>query len=405
VVALFVYARGETEDRGTVLVRDECSHSWGLGEFPAGHGLPKRACRLVPRPGACVPIAKRIRDKIDELGRTSPLVEPGCFNGRHFTTYVTDVEGLKREGRLDDAEQLLLQLVTATEREDAVCEMGVAPWYYEQLALVYRKRKEPGKEVAILERCLAHDREHRLGPALSDRLNKARAMLQARNAKPVSPCPYCGTEMAIPSRPAGNCPACGEEVVRAKRPGEEFPTLFTASQAEENKKHVELARARKKALEYARKCGCTDDEFAAKERDLAQKWGKTPSPGDVFWGVSNDLLSKAAAAADQYRWGKLQRIYEHQAQVLAEEGKPHVHVAREASKAQLHQLEQVCNSLGLKREVHIVTAESACPDCAQLSGKRMSFRDALAALPIPNAKCTHGQCRCSWRVDCGNAIK
>lgn len=134
-------------------------------------------------------IAKRIRAKIDELGRTNPLNEPGCYNGRHFTTYVADVEALKRESRLVEAEELLLELVAATEREDEIDRLGAAPWYYEQLAIIYRKRKEPAKEVAILERCLGHDHRHRLGQELPDRLKKARTLLEAGSAKPVFPCP------------------------------------------------------------------------------------------------------------------------------------------------------------------------------------------------------------------------
>lgn len=350
-------------------------------------------------------IAQRIRDKIDELARTKPLDEPGCYNGRHFTTYVADVEALRRDGKLVEAELLLLALVAATERENEVEKMGAAPWYYEQLAVIYRGRKEPAKEVAILERCLAHDQQQRLGTEMSDRLKKAKALLEASIAKQVSPCPHCRTEMAIPSRTTCKCPACGEKVVRAKRPGEEFPTLFTIEQAQENKKGIALALARKKALGRARRIGCSDSEFEAKAHELAEKWGRIPSVGDVFWGLSNDLLAKAASTSDQYRWGRLYSIYERQAEALIEEGRPYVHVAKEASRAHLHHLEQTCSSFGLKHEVYIAVRTNCCADCARLGGKRMSFAEALNTLPIPNERCTHGRCRCSWRVDYGDTFK
>ena len=349
-------------------------------------------------------IAKRIRGKIDELGRTNPLNEPGCWNGRHFTTYVADVEALKREGRLAEAEELLLELVAATEAEDELVKMGVAPWYYEQLAIIYRKCKEPAKEVAILELFLAKA-GRTAGWDLSDRLKKARALLEADRAKPVSPCPYCGIEMTPPSKATGKCPACGEKVVRAKRPGEEVATLFTIEQAEENKKGIELARARKKALDHARKIGCTDSEFVSKEQELAKKWGKTPSPNDVFWGISNDLLSKFPSFDKYSRWGKLYRIYEHQARVLVEGGRPHVHVAKEASRAYLRHLEEMCRELGLKQEVYIATGRDCCPECAKLGGQRMSLTKALDTLPIPNEQCTHGRCQCSWKADYGDSFK
>jgi predicted RNA-binding Zn-ribbon protein involved in translation (DUF1610 family) len=176
------------------------------------------------------------------------------------TKCVADVGVLKKAGRLVEAEELLLKLVAATEAEDAIAKKGVTRWYYEQLAIIYRKCKDPAKEVAILERCLAkvgrtagEDKmwEH-LEWELPDRLKKARALLVADSAKPVSPCPHCGIEMTPPSKTTGKCPACGEKVVRAKRPGEEFASLFTVEQAEENKKGVELARARKRELDNAR---------------------------------------------------------------------------------------------------------------------------------------------------------
>ena len=96
-----------------------------------------------------VSIARRIHCKIDELGRANPVIGPGFHNGRHFTTYVEDVKALKRDNRLDDAEKLLLEMVTAVEAENGIAKMGLPPWYYEQLAIVYRKRKDPAKEVAL----------------------------------------------------------------------------------------------------------------------------------------------------------------------------------------------------------------------------------------------------------------
>lgn len=52
---------------------------------------------------------------------------PGYFKGRHYTEYVDDVSRLKREGRQDDLESLLLMLVDATEEEDRYEKIGVAP--------------------------------------------------------------------------------------------------------------------------------------------------------------------------------------------------------------------------------------------------------------------------------------
>lgn len=62
------------------------------------------------------------------------------------------IESLIREGKLAEAETLLYHLVEATEDESKANNQGVAPYYYEKLALVYRKQKDLSKEYLILER-------------------------------------------------------------------------------------------------------------------------------------------------------------------------------------------------------------------------------------------------------------
>jgi hypothetical protein len=99
----------------------------------------------------------------------------GHVRGRHYTTYVDDVRQLKRGGQFEAAERLLLELVAATESEASAEGWGVAPWYYEQLAIIYSKQKEGGKELAILERYEAQRHAPGTGPSkLADRLEKVR---------------------------------------------------------------------------------------------------------------------------------------------------------------------------------------------------------------------------------------
>lgn len=101
--------------------------------------------------------------------------DPGTVLGRHFTEWVETVKELRRRDEEEAAEELLLALIDATEAEDRVEGMGVAPWYYEQLATSYRKRGRPDKEVAILERYAAQ--RHAPGatpPKLLRRLDRAR---------------------------------------------------------------------------------------------------------------------------------------------------------------------------------------------------------------------------------------
>lgn len=97
----------------------------------------------------------------------------------HYTDYVERVKHLKAEKRNDEAIELLLTLVDATEQEAKVNGKGwgVAPWYYEQLAVIYRKGKRYDDEIEILERYEGQPKAPGAGPQkLAERLTKAREL-------------------------------------------------------------------------------------------------------------------------------------------------------------------------------------------------------------------------------------
>lgn len=98
---------------------------------------------------------------------------------RHFTTYVEEVKQLMRENKNEEALSLLYKLVEATEAESAKDHGGVAPWYYEQIAIIYRKLKRYSDEVAILERYDSQQKAAGVMPTkLAERLLKARLLLE-----------------------------------------------------------------------------------------------------------------------------------------------------------------------------------------------------------------------------------
>lgn len=101
---------------------------------------------------------------------------PGHYKGRHFTTYVNEVKSLEKAGRQDDAVDLLLHLVDATEDECRSDGLGVAPWYYERLAIIYRKQHRREDEISILERFASQPHAPGASPQkLLDRLEKLKA--------------------------------------------------------------------------------------------------------------------------------------------------------------------------------------------------------------------------------------
>jgi hypothetical protein len=108
------------------------------------------------------------------------MAKPGLVDGRHYSAYVEEFRQLKRNGRLDDAEALLLRLVDATEAQAKAKGWGVASSYYEELAIIYRKQKQLADEIEILER---YERQAKVPGPLPTKLAKRLAGLRAKVGK------------------------------------------------------------------------------------------------------------------------------------------------------------------------------------------------------------------------------
>lgn len=79
-------------------------------------------------------------------------VEKSLFAGQPLWDWLTYVQGLEREGRLDEALQLLEALITAAEQEAEVSGREPAPAYTERAAIIHRKRRDYAGEMAVIER-------------------------------------------------------------------------------------------------------------------------------------------------------------------------------------------------------------------------------------------------------------
>lgn len=101
-------------------------------------------------------------------------------NIKHYTDVVEAVKAFKSTKRYAEAESLLLQILPSVEKDN---EYGIAPWYHEQLAIIYRKQKRYADEVAVLERYARAEKAPGVKPEkLAKRLVKARALL-AKSAR------------------------------------------------------------------------------------------------------------------------------------------------------------------------------------------------------------------------------
>ena len=130
--------------------------------------------RIDAQQDGVTPISEEINSKMAKIRQA------GSVNGQHYTDSVEVVKDLKRKGKYQEAEAILLESVTSTEKESQFAGegWGVAPWYYEQLAIIYRKQQKYDKEVEILERYATQPKAPGVGPQkLSQRLEKAKILL------------------------------------------------------------------------------------------------------------------------------------------------------------------------------------------------------------------------------------
>jgi hypothetical protein len=75
--------------------------------------------------------------------------------GKPYSEWTATVENWKRAERYDDALNLLAECQSSAEAEARIWGRPPAPWYYEQAAIIHRKRKAFADEVAVLERYMS----------------------------------------------------------------------------------------------------------------------------------------------------------------------------------------------------------------------------------------------------------
>lgn len=89
---------------------------------------------------------------IEQSSNTGRGNAPTTAEAQRIDDLVNEIKRLKRAGQLQRAEEMLLAEVMRQETSARATGFGVAPWYYEQLAIVYAKQKRWDDELSILQR-------------------------------------------------------------------------------------------------------------------------------------------------------------------------------------------------------------------------------------------------------------
>jgi hypothetical protein len=128
-------------------------------------------------------------------GVLAPCLHDGCDCGVSFRqtiragsvfntneVKINEVKSMIREGREQEAEPVLLGLVAAIEEQAQTHRGKLAPWYYERLAIIYRRRRDYASEIAILTRYCQHEgNKYSIPEGIRKRLDTARGLLARAN--------------------------------------------------------------------------------------------------------------------------------------------------------------------------------------------------------------------------------
>lgn len=308
------------------------------------------------------------------------MTTAGFYRGRHYTAWVDEVRRLKREQQYGPAEQLLLGLIAATEAEATANHWpSPAPWYTENLAIVYRKQKRYEDEVAILERYMNFAGNLDV-PGFADRAEKARKLAMAARAASLQPwvCPNCGVVLEEMPRRSRKCPHCQQPIIVRTVDGNTL--LMTEQQRDESGRQA----ARDAALAEARMVGATAEDFTVVERTLRSEMGAA-SPSDVFWRLANQQVMAYATAGD---WVRAAQTYEAMARHLHHEGRDPASVQKLAINAYLQDA-----ALHYPTDRVMVLVGCACAPCQQ-GPRKATLGELLQHCPIPHPDCAKGWCRC-----------
>ena len=101
---------------------------------------------------------------------TTLTPEEAYVPGQNLAAYFQEVQKLRRQGQLQQAIVSLLELVDATEEDSLFTGLGVAGAYYEELAAIFRERKEYTNEIEILSRYMRQ--RHTFGDPRQEILKK-----------------------------------------------------------------------------------------------------------------------------------------------------------------------------------------------------------------------------------------
>ena len=202
-------------------------------------------------------------------------------------------------------------------------------------------------------------------------------------------CPYCSEVLDETPQRKKKCPSCGRYIF--VRSGQDlFPSTLLTEQDARVVDHFHT-------LKGTGTFDVRDADFLRERDELAQRFGRQPTSGDVLWSLYNRLAHDfvtSGAAPPAF-------LYFLMAHYLYEDGRDFFHLLQQSRRMELAHYKQ----LGFVEKVQIWTGRDAsCEACRTLHGRVLTLEDALEQMPVPCKDCTFdfrgtgqpGWCRCSY---------
>lgn len=194
-------------------------------------------------------------------------------------------------------------------------------------------------------------------------------------------CPHCGVVLDPPPKANRKCPECREPIVVRTRDGNKL--LFTPDGADDYDRQLKRQHDRNAARRKAEAIGVTDAEWDRVEAQLAERFGQTPSGGDVFWSLANQATMDAIQAGEWHRAGM---VYFQMGLHLQREGRDFHRLRQEAMRCSVRDALQSASRIGYEQPVlRIYGPQDDRNLCAADGGQTFSAEQLLSEdPPVPH---------------------
>ena len=210
-------------------------------------------------------------------------------------------------------------------------------------------------------------------------------------------CPHCEAVLDPPPKQSRKCPECRERIIVRTHALSKAKLLLTEEGAAKFDDTKRTLAARSKVIRGLPVLGVGEGAYDREEQRLAKKFGKSPSPGDVYWSMANKAVQRLGRDPENNAH-QIQQIYWQMGLHRRDEGAAKADVQmsqRESHRWQLTNWLFQHASYAIRYKAEIRT-DTCCAPCGVLEGTLYDIEEAIEVPPLPQSECEQDWCTCWW---------